>query len=307
MLKHFVIITPEAVKLNGIEMNHAEQGNALLTELYRAHVGDYPKFFKMDTLSKLGFVASEMLLKDEGEERFVPREDRAVVLFNRTASLQADTNYQATIQDPENFFPSPAAFVYTLPNIVTGEIAIRNKYYGETSFIVMESCDAQIMARQLMNAFQDPMTQFQDPMTQSILGGWLDCTDENHFEARLFLVEKQQFDNTESLKSALIADLQIFESLNFKSLNNNTMDELIYTLKQQIIEALNLEDMTPEDIDENASLFGEGLGLDSIDALELIVLMEKNYGIKLQDPSMGKEIFKSVAVMADYIQKNRTK
>ena len=78
------------------------------------------------------------------------------------------------------------------------------------------------------------------------------------------------------------------------------MDELIYTLKQQIIEALNLEDMTPEDIDENASLFGEGLGLDSIDALELIVLMEKNYGIKLKDPSQGKEIFKSVAVMADF-------
>ena len=302
MLKHFVMITPEAVKLNGVDMSHAEQGNALLTELYRAHVGDYPKFFKMDTLSKLGFVASEMLLKDEGEERFVPREDRAVVLFNRTASLQADTNYQATIQDPENFFPSPAAFVYTLPNIVTGEIAIRNKYYGETSFIVMESCDAQIMARQLMNAFQDPMTQ-------SILGGWLDCTDENHFEARLFLVEKQQFNNIESLETELLNSLDIstIQRLNKQQLNNNKMDELIYTLKQQIIEALNLEDMKPEDIDENASLFGEGLGLDSIDALELIVLMEKNYGIKLQDPSMGKEIFKSVAVMADYIQKNRTK
>ena len=302
MLKHFVIITPEAVKLNGVDMSHAEQGNALLTELYRAHVGDYPKFFKMDTLSKLGFVAFEMLLKDEGEERFVPREDRAVVLFNRTASLQADTNYQATIQDPENFFPSPAAFVYTLPNIVTGEIAIRNKYYGETSFIVMESCDAQIMARQLMNAFQDPMTQ-------SILGGWLDCTDENHFEARLFLVEKQQFNNIESLETELLNSLDIstIQRLNKQQLNNNKMDELIYTLKQQIIEALNLEDMKPEDIDENASLFGEGLGLDSIDALELIVLMEKNYGIKLQDPSMGKEIFKSVAVMADYISKNRTK
>lgn len=302
MLKHFVMITPETVKLNGVDMSHAEQGNALLTELYRAHVGDYPKFFKMDTLSKLGFVASEMLLKDEGEERFVPREDRAVVLFNRTASLQADTNYQATIQDPENFFPSPAAFVYTLPNIVTGEIAIRNKYYGETSFIVMESCDAQIMARQLMNVFQDPMTQ-------SILGGWLDCTDENHFEARLFLVEKQQFNNIESLETELLNSLDIstIQRFNNQQLNNNTMDELIYTLKQQIIEALNLEDMTPEDIDENASLFGEGLGLDSIDALELIVLMEKNYGIKLQDPSMGKEIFKSVAVMADYIQKNRTK
>ena len=297
MLKHYIVITPETVKLNGVEMSRAEQGNAMLTELYRAHVGDYPKFFKMDTLCKLGFVASEILLKDEGQERFVPREDRAVVLFNRTASLQADTNYQSTIQDPENFFPSPAAFVYTLPNIVTGEIAIRNKYYGETSFIVIESCDAQIMARQLMNAFRDPMTQ-------SILGGWLDCTDENHFEARLFLVEKQQFDNITALESTLINNLEI---INQQLNNNNKMDELIYTLKQQIIEALNLEDMTPEDIDENASLFGEGLGLDSIDALELIVLMEKNYGIKLQDPSMGKEIFKSVAVMADYIQKNRTK
>ena len=88
MLKHFVIITPETVKLNGISISHTEQGNALLTELYRAYVGDYPKFFKMDTLCKLGFVASEMLLKDEGKERFVQREDRAIVLFNKTASLR---------------------------------------------------------------------------------------------------------------------------------------------------------------------------------------------------------------------------
>ena len=85
------------------------------------------------------------------------------------------------------------------------------------------------------------------------------------------------------------------------------MEELILKLKQEIIEALNLEDVKPEDIDENASLFGDGLGLDSIDALELIVLMEKNYGIKLSDPNQGKEIFKSIAVMADYISKNRTK
>ncbi|MCH3923876.1 MAG: phosphopantetheine-binding protein [Bacteroidales bacterium] len=85
------------------------------------------------------------------------------------------------------------------------------------------------------------------------------------------------------------------------------MDELILKLKKEIIEVLNLEDIVPEDIDENAPLFGEGLGLDSIDALELIVLMEKNYGIKLKDPAQGKEIFKSLTVMADYIQKNRTK
>ncbi|MBQ9474408.1 MAG: acyl carrier protein [Bacteroidales bacterium] len=85
------------------------------------------------------------------------------------------------------------------------------------------------------------------------------------------------------------------------------MEQLISELKKQIIETLNLEDITPADIDDNASLFGEGLGLDSIDALELIVLMEKNYGIRLKDPNEGKEIFKSVAVMADYISKHRTK
>jgi len=85
------------------------------------------------------------------------------------------------------------------------------------------------------------------------------------------------------------------------------MEDLILKLKEEIIEVLNLEDVKPSDIDENAPLFGEGLGLDSIDALELIVLMEKNYGIKLKDPSQGKEIFKSVKVLADYIEANRTK
>jgi acyl carrier protein len=85
------------------------------------------------------------------------------------------------------------------------------------------------------------------------------------------------------------------------------MEDLILKLEEEIIEVLNLEDVKPEDIDENAPLFGEGLGLDSIDALELIVLMEKNYGIKLKDPSQGKEIFKSVKVLADYITANRTK
>jgi len=85
------------------------------------------------------------------------------------------------------------------------------------------------------------------------------------------------------------------------------MNDLITKLKEEIIEVLNLEELKPADIDDNAPLFGEGLGLDSIDALELIVLMEKNYGIKLQDPEQGKAIFKSVKVMADYIAANRTK
>jgi acyl carrier protein len=85
------------------------------------------------------------------------------------------------------------------------------------------------------------------------------------------------------------------------------MDELILKLKEEIIDVLNLEDVKPDDIIDDAPLFGEGLGLDSIDALELIVLMEKNYGVKLKDPSQGRELFKSVRVMAEYIQANRTK
>lgn len=85
------------------------------------------------------------------------------------------------------------------------------------------------------------------------------------------------------------------------------MEELILQLKNQIIEVLNLEDMTAADIDTDAPLFGEGLGLDSIDALELIVLMEREYGIKLTNPAEGKEIFKSIASIADYVSKNRKK
>ena len=84
-------------------------------------------------------------------------------------------------------------------------------------------------------------------------------------------------------------------------------EELVNTLEAQIIEALILEGMAPEEIDTDAPLFGDGLGLDSIDALELIMLMEKQYGIKLANPAEGKAIFKSVASMADYISKNRKK
>ncbi len=80
------------------------------------------------------------------------------------------------------------------------------------------------------------------------------------------------------------------------------MDELIEKLKVQIIEALNLEDLTPEDIDPDAPLFGTGLGLDSIDALELILILEKDYKIKLKSPAEGKEIFRSVRHIASYIQ-----
>lgn len=83
------------------------------------------------------------------------------------------------------------------------------------------------------------------------------------------------------------------------------MEELIQKLKEEIIEVLNLEEMEPEDIDTEAPLFGEGLGLDSIDALELIVLLEKNYGIKIEDPKDGRKIFYSVKTMAEFITEHQ--
>lgn len=85
------------------------------------------------------------------------------------------------------------------------------------------------------------------------------------------------------------------------------MEDLVLELKKDIIESLNLEDVKPEDIDADEPLFGGGLGLDSIDALELIVLLERKYGIKMKDPNKGKEVFKSVNVMAQFITENRTK
>jgi len=83
------------------------------------------------------------------------------------------------------------------------------------------------------------------------------------------------------------------------------MEDLKRTLKQQIIDSLNLQGMKPEEIDDNAPLFGEGLGLDSIDSLELMVLLERNYGIKIEDAREGRKILASVQTMADYIQQNR--
>jgi acyl carrier protein len=101
------------------------------------------------------------------------------------------------------------------------------------------------------------------------------------------------------------SDIQ--KNCTFAAKSSRQMDSLILELKEKIIKSLNLEEVKPEDIADDAPLFGEGLSLDSIDALELIVLMEKHYGIKLTNPSEGKEIFKSVRTMAEYIAANRTR
>ncbi|MGK7389879.1 MAG: phosphopantetheine-binding protein [Candidatus Cyclobacteriaceae bacterium M2_1C_046] len=83
------------------------------------------------------------------------------------------------------------------------------------------------------------------------------------------------------------------------------MSDFKHNLKEEIIEFLNLEDLSPEDIKDDEPLFGSGIGLDSIDALELIVLLEKNYGIKIEDPEEGRKVFNTVNSMAEYIQEHK--
>ena len=176
----------------GLDFVVLNQGNAQLTELYRSHIADWPKFFKMDTLSKAGFVASELLLKKVGERRLEGEEytrNRAIVLFGSTASLCADRNYQETIQDRDNYYPSPALFVYTLPNIVTGEIAIRNHWRGETSFYVLEAPDASQMAFHLACAFDDPDTD-------SILAGWVDSRNNDDYQVFMTLINRDDASDT---------------------------------------------------------------------------------------------------------------
>ena len=150
-----------------------------LVALYRETCGCWPKFFKMDTLCRLGFVAVEQLLK--GHENELDPEHTAVILANRSASLKNDTDYQATISDPANYFPSPALFVYTLPNIVTGEIAIRHHLQGETACYVL---DKESDLQPLVDA------AMQDEQTTNAIVGWVECSAADSYEAHVQWIVK---------------------------------------------------------------------------------------------------------------------
>ena len=181
---HRVKLTPECLVVDGKCVAEAVAGESFLTHLYRKYKMEYPKFFKMDVLCKVGFIASEILLEAEGAERFVPRADRAVILFNRHSSLNADRTFQRTIADPEEFYPSPSVFVYTLPNMVTGEIAIRNGFHGETAFYVLPRKDERLM-HQVVGA------SLAADCPSAVLAGWLDYEDDEHYEAELWRLERK--------------------------------------------------------------------------------------------------------------------
>lgn len=162
---HRVHILPDGVTLDGKPLPIQSQGAGLLSEIYKKYVGDYPKYHKMDALSRLAFLATELLLS-RGD---VPQDSgRATILFNRTSSVVADRCHLGSIAKPGEFYPSPSVFLGTLPNIATGEIAIRHGYTGETSLYITNFRDKALMKKVVGSSFSQGGFR-------SLICGFVDC------------------------------------------------------------------------------------------------------------------------------------
>ncbi|WP_114939482.1 hypothetical protein [Mucilaginibacter endophyticus] len=143
------------------------------------HLGvKYPKFYKMDNLAKLGWLAAEVLLKDFDKTKYQPT-DIGVVLSNAGSSLDADKRYYDSVQD----IASPALFVYTLPNIVIGEICIRHHFKGENAFYIFERFNAEFISSYVS-------VLLETGQLQACICGWVEMTATG-YKAVLFLVEKE--------------------------------------------------------------------------------------------------------------------
>lgn len=172
---HRVHILPDGVTLDGRRLPVQSQGAGLLSEIYRKYVGDYPKYHKMDALSRLAFLATELLLSRSD----VPQDSgRATILFNRTSSVVADRCHLGSIAKPGEFYPSPSVFLGTLPNIATGEIAIRHGYIGETSLYITDFRDEALMKKVVGSSFSPGGFR-------SLICGFVDCDRGDSFEADL--------------------------------------------------------------------------------------------------------------------------
>lgn len=184
-IQKYCTLTPRNVSLNGqklVEVDVQESLEKSLVQTYRFLGLNYLKFFKMDNLSKLATLATESILKDTGLYQITNKKDVAVVLVNASSSLVTDVNYQKTITDPKNYFPSPSLFVYTLPNITIGEICIKHKIYGENVFLISQKFDAHLLYFYVNELFKSTDTRH-------CITGWVEC-NETTYEALLLLVEK---------------------------------------------------------------------------------------------------------------------
>jgi len=153
---------------------------AFLLSAYRHFEFNYPKFYKMDNLSKLGWLAAEILLKDSFRKDDYKPEEVAVVLTNANSSLDNDLKYADSMKD----IASPSLFVYTLPNIVIGEICIRNHFKGEQAFFIQDAFDAGFLEKNVSYLLDKNLAE-------ACICGWVDVFDQE-YRAALFLVEKEK-------------------------------------------------------------------------------------------------------------------
>lgn len=170
------------IYINDIKYELEDISGNILDNFYRKEKISYPKFFKMDSLSKAGFIVSELMLREAGFDIETPKKDMAIILCNRSSSSDDDLLYLQSIKDKDNYFPSPSVFVYTLPNIVAGEIAIRNKIFGETSFYISENYSKEMMLRQVNNILSNQSVNY-------VLFGWVEALKGN-YEVELTIIKK---------------------------------------------------------------------------------------------------------------------
>ena len=183
-IKSYCSIKNNQVSLNGtvVHQNESQTFSDFIKSAYKNQNTKYPKFFKMDNLSKLAFLAADILLKNE---KLDPEKEHniAIVFSNKASSLDTDRKHQETIQNKDNYYPSPAVFVYTLPNICIGEISIKYKLYSENSFFIFDSLNAD----HLLNYTNSLLSTNK---AENVLSGWVEF-DDNHYEAFLYLVSKE--------------------------------------------------------------------------------------------------------------------
>jgi len=181
----YCIINPTEVIVDGkIEFNNSanESFGEFMKSIYKQYDLKYPKYFKMDNLCKIAFIASEILLKDNEHIKTVDPNRVGVILQNSHSTIDTDLNYVDTIKDKSNYFPSPAIFVYTLPNVMIGEICIRNKFQGENTCFITKDFDPDFISEHVNNLLNSEKIDI-------CLAGWADYVD-NKYSAILFLVEK---------------------------------------------------------------------------------------------------------------------
>lgn len=180
---HQVEITPKSVVVDGHTLACEATGKALLTDLYKRAVGDYPRFYKMDLLSRLGFLTAELLLKADEDNDKTEISECTAVLFGHHGSVVADRNYLRTIATPEDFYPSPERFIYTLPNIVIGEIAIRHQLHAETTFIYLPRYNESEL-QHLIQVYAERLP------SKYLLTGWMDAEDDENYFAKMQLLRR---------------------------------------------------------------------------------------------------------------------